>query len=706
MSAYKINTFNSLLSIDNTSAGDLLEFEANDPTYEIVCLVEEGEPSELYLADMNYAAAKLMGIAQDMAVGRSFFELWPLDESRVLVANKLLHCLEHGETLCFQVHTGLPDGRHAMDISLIPLLSSCVGRRRILMLARDIAEQRRQCRQLDSLERVYRTAVDNTPDTIVRYDRNCRRIYANRSFIRMCRRPISELLGKTPLEYPGGPSMNKYQRAIQTCLRRGEAVEVELRWRNSNDSEHCSLVRLTPEHSEQGEIASVLAVGRDITNVEYLRKQVHHLSNFDTLSGLPNRDQFYYRLHEMITIAGARVALIMLDLDRFRVINDSLGHSIGDVLLHDISGRLLEYINDDGFVARLGGDEFAILVMDNDNNSKMLKESVQGLMALLAQPFQIDEHELRISVSMGIALYPDDGSSVNELIKFADSALHHVKECGRNGFGFYDRGLTIGLTERMLLEGELHKAVQRTELELYYQPKIDRLRNRVIGCEALLRWHNPRRGLLTPDNFISIAEETGIILELGEWVLRTACAAAVLWNHNKMEPFKVAVNLSARQFVGHDLLGSVQRILAETCCRPEWIELEITESLLLDDRSETRKTLDELHALGFTIAIDDFGTAYSALNYFSRFPIDVLKIDRSFVQGVEQDSQREKLLRGIVALAHCLEIGLVAEGVETQCQADYLCSIGCHIGQGYLFARPMPALDLEFSLAHDQLVLS
>ncbi|MBV1787366.1 EAL domain-containing protein [Marinobacterium sp. D7] len=663
-------------------------------------MLEERAPGQLYLADLNHAAARLVGATREEAIGRGVFELWPRERSTML-AHNLSRCLESGEVIRYQARIGLPDGRRELDIHLIPLERSGEDLRRILVHALDLTEQRHQSRQLNTLERVYRTAVENSPDTIARYDQQCRRIYANGAFVRVSGRSMSDLLGKTPLEVPGGPTADAYQRAIKTVLYSGEPTDFELKWRDGEGDELCTLISLTPERDGQGTVVSVLAVGRDITDIESYRRQLHHLSNFDTLSGLPNRDQFYRRLQQMMADADAhqgRVGMMLLDLDRFRIINDSLGHSIGDALLYEMAIRLLQHTEESGFVARLGGDEFALLIADIDGRQEM-SDRAKALQSLVARPCRVEEHELVLSASIGIAVYPDDGRAVDDLLKFADSALHHVKENGRDGFRFYDQWLTVGLTERMLLETELRTATQRTELEVYYQPKIDLRYGRVLGCEALVRWNNPRRGLLAPDSFISIAEETGTIVEMGDWVLRTACAAAVRWNQGGAQRFTVAVNLSARQFVGQDLVGTVQKILLETGCRPQWIELEITESLLLDDRTETRQTLDDLHALGLKIAIDDFGTGYSALSYLARFPIDVLKIDRAFVQGVEQDSKQEKLLRGIVGLACSLEIELVAEGVENSRQADYLIELGCPTGQGYLFARPMPEADLLTWLA-------
>ncbi|PSJ45169.1 GGDEF domain-containing protein [Zobellella endophytica] len=639
-----------------SSSGERLLSEAFERLPDPLGLIEGPSVREMRLIALNGAATRIVGLTRERALGRGLQQLLPPSRQDWFFGS-LARCLASGEAWSYRTTLALPQGRRYLEVSLTPLAASATGHRRVLLHGRDITDVRRLQEQLDKHERIYRAAVESSHYTIARYDRQCRRVFANAEFIRSAGVPLAELLDKTPLEYPGGPAMAAYQGAMQAVLAQGEPDEYELRWQDSKGSEHCTLIRLTPEFDEDGEVVSVLSVGHDITEAARYRHHIHRLAYYDTLSGLPNREQFYTRLRQTLAQADTRegwVGLLLLDLDRFKVINDSLGHVAGDTLLQETAGRLSEYLVDSGFVARMGGDEFAILLPGLDGR-EVLNGWARAVLELFEEPYLLMGRELVVSASIGIALYPDDSLSADDLIKYADSAMHHVKDNGRNGYGFYERGLTIGLTERMSLEAELRKVLERGELELYYQPKVDLLRERITGYEALLRWRHPSLGLLTPDRFIGIAEETGIIVEIGGWVLRTACEAAVRWSRGGWTDFTVAVNLSVRQFLEHDLAGEVGAILVETGCRPEWLELEITENLLLEDRDETRATLGQLRDLGLKLAIDDFGTGYSALNYLARFPIDILKIDRSFVQGIGRDESSEKLVRGIVSLARSLQ---------------------------------------------------
>jgi EAL domain-containing protein (putative c-di-GMP-specific phosphodiesterase class I) len=304
-----------------------------------------------------------------------------------------------------------------------------------------------------------------------------------------------------------------------------------------------------------------------------------------------------------------------------------------------------------------------------------------------------------VSASIGIALYPADSPNPDTLLKFADSAMYHAKNSGRNNFQFYVRELSVRSLERMEMELALRNARKYGELDVYYQPQVDLETGNVIGAEALLRWRRPGQGVVGPDRFVAIAEECGLIVDIGEWVLRTACSAVVRWNAGRATPLKVAVNLSPRQFVRNDLVGTILQILAATGCRPEWLELEITEGLLLDDGEETRTTLSALAAMNIAIVIDDFGTGYSALSYLHRFPVSDLKIDRSFITGIEDQFDQRELIRAMLLIASALNMGSVAEGVETFEQAGFLRTCGCRAAQGYLFGRPMPAAAFDAWLA-------
>ncbi|HZW25637.1 MAG TPA: bifunctional diguanylate cyclase/phosphodiesterase, partial [Gallionella sp.] len=345
-------------------------------------------------------------------------------------------------------------------------------------------------------------------------------------------------------------------------------------------------------------------------------------------------------------------------------------------------------------VARLGGDEFAILLPEIRSGDDLGGVADKILQAFSA-PFLLEGQEVFVSTSIGIALYPDDGLDADDLLKHADSAMYFAKRSGRSNFRFYSKELTASANERLTLEGDLRRGIARDELELYFQPKVRLADGAVVGSEALLRWHHPQRGTVSPDRFIPIAEDSGLIVEIGAWVLRQGCRAACDWNAPGKPLHKVAINLSARQFQSGNLVKTVRQTLTETGCRPEWIELEITESLLLDEEGEVLEMLEAFREMGITIAIDDFGTGYSALSYLARFPIDTLKIDRSFISRVTEYGHHTELVKAIVSIARCLNQQVVAEGVETAEQAALLQAYGCQMVQGYFYGKPMGRDDFE-----------
>uniref|UniRef100_UPI0035B073A7 EAL domain-containing protein n=1 Tax=Aquabacterium sp. TaxID=1872578 RepID=UPI0035B073A7 len=451
------------------------------------------------------------------------------------------------------------------------------------------------------------------------------------------------------------------------------------------------------EYNPDGSPARTRGILQDITELKSYQRQLHELSFFDSLTQLPNRALFIDRFRQALSDAAWHqhcLGVMMLDLDRFKQINDSLGHGVGDELLKQTALRLKEALRDYDTVARLSGDEFAI-ILPEVRQATDLGVIAGKVVKAFAHPFNLAGRSVVVTASLGIAFFPDDGKGVDDLLQYADAALYHAKETGRNSFQFYSKELTQHASERLSLESELRQALQRDQLELYYQPKWDLASGGLVGAEALMRWNHPTRGLVPPDKFICIAEETGLIVQMGEWALRAACAAACQWNAGRAAPLKIAVNLSPRQFAAAGFVDLVQDALRESGCRPEWIELEITESLLLDARSNIRSMLEALSSTGMTIAIDDFGTGFSALSYLTRFPVQTLKIDRSFVRELPQDHGSAELVKAIVTLAGSLHMSLVAEGVETDGQAVHLRNLGCQMAQGFLFAKPLPKAQFE-----------
>jgi len=455
------------------------------------------------------------------------------------------------------------------------------------------------------------------------------------------------------------------------------------------------------DYGADGRARRLLATIQDISELRTYRRQLHHLSFFDPVTQLPNRALFVDRLGQALTDAAwsqRQVGVIMLDLDRFKDINDSMGHSAGDSLLKQVAERLQHVLREYDTVARLGGDEFAV-VLPGVRHASDLGSVAQKVLSAFAKPFEVGEQKLFMTTSVGGALYPNDAKDVDELLQYADAALYHAKNKGRNNFQFYAKELTDQAQERLSMEGELRRALECGELELHYQPKFDLQSGALLGAEALMRWNHPQRGMVPPLSFIPMAEDTGLIVPMGSWALKEACATVTRWNTGRAVPLKMAVNLSARQFASSDFQATVCDTLGETDCQPAWLELEITESLLLEGRPEVRALLEDLSTMGISIAIDDFGTGYSALSYLTRFPVDTLKIDRAFVKGLPGDRSNGELVKAIISLGHSLGMVIVAEGVETSEQGDALRLLGCEMVQGYLFGKPMSSSAFDALLA-------
>lgn len=571
----------------------------------------------------------------------------------------------------------------------------------VLTVARDISERKRMEEVLAVREHESRTLIENTPDTIARYDRHCIRTFANQALAADFKDGIVALLGKKPSEVPGGPQSVIYEMKLCEVFASGKGAEFELTWLDKNGRDICSHIRLTPEYDASNAVASVLAVGRDITELNAYRQKIHRMAFYDTLTSLPNRALFNDRLRQMLADAewhGQMASVMLLDLDRFKAVNDSLGHPAGDELLCEAAARLTRCVRGHNTIARLGGDEFAIL-LPQVRSGEELGRIAQSILELFNEPFMLEEKEVFISTSIGIAVYPDDSTGADDLIKQADSAMYFAKRSGRNNFRFYSRDLTASAVEKLSLESALRRAIERNELELYYQPKVSLVDYSVIGSEALLRWKNPLRGLVSPEQFIPITEDSGLIVEIGEWAMREACRTASEWNGPGKSLHKIAINVSARQFQSGDLVSTLCTVLEETACSPEWIELEITESLLLDEHGNALEILQAFRAKGISIAIDDFGTGYSALSYLARFPINTLKIDRSFINAITTEHIRAELVKAIISIARGFGQEVVAEGVETSEQAEFLLEHGCRFAQGYLFSKPLEKATFE-SLLH------
>jgi len=462
-------------------------------------------------------------------------------------------------------------------------------------------------------------------------------------------------------------------------------------------------LRATPIIKDD-KIVAVQAILRNITERKQSEEKIIYMAYYDTLTNLPNRYLLKDRLKQALASAKKYerlVAILFLDLDNFKRINDTLGHEIGDQLLQSVADRLVRFMRKsdtiarlsgnelEKTVARLGGDEFTVLLTEVRYIQDAAKVA-QRIIDLFSQPFKIKDHDIYISSSIGISVYPYNADDVDTLLKNADMAMYHAKDQGRNNFQFYTESMNIATHERFALENKLRKALDLSEFQLYYQPQLNTRSRKIFGVEALIRWIHPDKGLLSPNAFIPLAEETGLILPIGEWILLTACAQNKAWQIAGFEPIHVTVNISGTQFRQNNFVETVTKALNDAVLDPRYLELELTESIFMETTETTITTLKELKALGVRVSIDDFGIGYSSLSYLKRFPIDTLKIDRSFVRDIPTDPNDKAIINAIIAMAHSLNLRVVAEGVETIHQMSFLHKQEIDGMQGYLFSSPLP----------------
>ncbi|MCM2358556.1 MAG: EAL domain-containing protein [Geobacteraceae bacterium] len=573
-------------------------------------------------------------------------------------------------------------------VKLVAALEECLN----------VIRQERQVREQGEFIRKLSRVVEQSPVAIMITDTAGLIEYVNPRFTRLTGWSMEEAVGGTPRKLKSGETTPEKYRQLWETIGRGEEWRGELRNRNRNGELFWVSATVSPITDGEGRITHFISFQEEITERKEAEETIRRMAYFDSLTGLPNRFLFRELLQKALAQAQRHrhlLGVLFLDLDRFKNINDTLGHSVGDQLLQAVAQRLKGCCRREGeTVARCGGDEFVILLPELDDVQETARVA-RNIIDAFVVPFVLPDHQLFISTCIGISIFPDDGGDAETLIKKADMAMYRAKEEGKGMYHLYIPSMDNRAFERMALENGLRLALEREEFILYYQPKVNIKSGRIISVEALARWLHPDYGLVPPPQFIPLAEETGLILPLGEWVLRTACAQNKSWQAAGYSPVRVAVNFSLRQLRQLSLAELVERALHDSGLAPCWLELEIKENIMLQDEEVTIAALRRLRKLGVHIAVDDFGTGCVNINHLRKLPIDTLKIGQSLIRAVDSNHDEEVITEGLIRMARGLHMHVTAEGVETEGQQEMLKSLDCEEMQGYLFSRPLPPEELE-----------
>jgi len=668
---------------------------ALDSSIDAVYLIDHAlmrfiDANETALATLGYGYAELMQLGpQDLKPD-------PGELERVRRRfNEVIHSA-HKTGMIETLHQRKDGRRLPVEVYLRAFISE--GRQLLVAVVRDITARIQAEAVLRDSEQRFRVAFNQAAVGLAHVAPDGRWLMVNNKLCEIVGYTQTELLGMR-FQDVTHPEDVVADWALARRMIAGEIDEKsrEKRYRHKNG--YYIWVNLTSSmvRSDDGAPKYYSTVVEDISRRKQIEEELLHLANHDALTSLPNRSLLLDRLAQALVFAGrseGQVAVMLIDLDRFKNINDSLGHDAGDKIIMEIARRLSASVRAGDTIARLGGDEFVIIRPDvvKDDAVAIL---AQQILVALSRPLTVQGHEFYPTGSIGISMFPKDGNDSQTLLKNADTAMYRAKDAGRNNFQFYAHEMNSRALDRLKLESGLRRALDRNEFVVHYQPQMDIASGRIVGAEALLRWEPPGQAMVFPGDFISIAEEAGLIVPIGEWVLRTACTQKKAWHDAGIAfPLKVSVNLSARQFKHQDIVKLVSCVLEQTGCQPEWLELEITESVVMENPESAAQTLHRLSDMGVHLSIDDFGTGYSSLSYLKRFPINSLKIDRSFVRDITTDADDAAIAKAVIALAHSLKMRVIAEGVETAEQLAFLREQQCDEMQGYLLSRPVPAAKL------------
>ncbi|HEY8605987.1 MAG TPA: EAL domain-containing protein [Noviherbaspirillum sp.] len=617
-------------------------------------------------------------------------------DDRVRVRDAIFASLEAGRRFCLEYRIVRSDGalrwveEHGVGVR------DALGRYVALEgFVQDVTQRKQAEQALHEAERRYRSIFENAVEGIFQSTPDMGYLAVNPALARMYgyASPEEMVANLRDLDRALYAEPDRRSEFLRQMGEHGQVInfESQVRQRNGNIiwiSENARAVR-----DASGRVQFYEGTVVEITERKMYEARIRYQATHDALTGLPNRNLLYDRLQQAIESArrgGETAAVAFIDLDQFKFINDSLGHQVGDELLKVVTGRLKSCMRASDTIARQGGDEF-VLVLRQQKGAESVTGTVRRIIATVAEPWLVNGIRLQVTCSVGISVFPGDGDDAETLLRHADSAMYKAKELGRNSFEYFSAEMNLHATERLETLNSLRQALANDEFVLHYQPKVHLASGAVVGAEALLRWHSPQRGLVSPAQFVPLAEESGLIVDIGEWVLRSACAQNVAWQREGRPTIPISVNLSPRQLTRGDIVEVVRGVLDCTGLAPHFLELEITESVVMRDVDQSLETLRRLKALGVRVSIDDFGTGYSSLNYLKRFPVDTLKIDRSFVSDIAVDQDDAAIVKAIISLAHILNLNVVAEGVENEDQHRFLFDNGCDDVQGFHFGRPLAA---------------
>jgi diguanylate cyclase (GGDEF)-like protein/PAS domain S-box-containing protein len=646
-----------------------------------------------------YASPKvkdLLGYDPEEILGKTPFDLMPPDERELISREFATIVAERRQFTGLENRNLHKDGRTVeIESNGVPIFNeegTLCGYRGI---DRDITERKRAERALNKSTQRLNLHFQQTPLAVIEWDTDFRVLNWNPAAEAIFGYSREEAVGRHAMDLIIPESAKGHVSEVwEDLLKKGGGFRsTNENLTKAGNTIFCEWYN-TPLVDDSGQVISVASLAQDVTEQKRAEQRLQYLAYYDDLTGLPNRTLFNDRLCQAMPAADRNeklVGVLFMDLDHFKIVNDTLGHEVGDWLLRAVAARLKSCLRESDTIARLGGDEFAF-VLTGVLNVEDVTLVAQKILDELKDVFVISGNELFITCSIGITLYPFDDTDIQKLFRNADSAMYHAKDLGRNTFQLYSAEMTARVEKRLAMETDLRHALERDEFLLHYQPQLDLSTGRIMGMEALIRWRHPEKGIVSPAEFIPVAEDTGLIVPIGEWILRTACAQAKAWQDHGLPNLIIAINLSARQFKDGRLVSQIKAVLEETGLDPRYVELEITESLLMEGgNSLIASMLDDLKGLGVKLAIDDFGTGYSSLSYLRHFPIDKLKIDQSFVRGMTSNAQDASLVSAIIAIARTLNFAVIAEGVETEEQLHYLRRDNCDFMQGYLFSSPLPA---------------